>query len=111
MNKGLIAKCQNFKGQIKDSHFGRENGAVTNPLFIPFLSYNRGSHMQKKKKHRCAKIPSSQSRQNVDQMVYHKSRVNPISFVPRHAFGVRDKTHHQQSNHGRIVSVLIPAKN
>jgi hypothetical protein len=37
MNKGPIAKCQNFRGQIKDSHFGRDNGIVSNPLFIPFF--------------------------------------------------------------------------
>jgi len=28
MNKGLIAKCQNFRGQIEDRHFSRVNDAV-----------------------------------------------------------------------------------
>jgi len=50
MNKGSIAKCQNFKGQIEDSHFSGENGTILNPLSIPFLFWDRGTPLQKKEK-------------------------------------------------------------
>jgi hypothetical protein len=110
INKGPIAKCQNIKGQIEMWPFPSQNGVVSNLLFIPFLAWNRGSHLQKRK---CwpAKTPSSQSMQNVNQMVYHNSQANPVSFNQWHASGVRIKTHHQQSDHGRTFGVLVPTKN
>jgi len=35
MNKGLIAKWQNFRGQIVDVHFSKKNNAISKPTVHP----------------------------------------------------------------------------
>jgi len=76
-------------------------------LFILFLLWNTRTRLKKK----CWPLLEPSIQPNaihiVDQVVYHKSHFVPVSFTPRCVINVKE-THHQQSNNGRTVGVLIP---
>lgn len=106
MNKSSIAKCQNFKGQIEDSHFSGENGTILNPLFIPFLFWNRGTHLRKKEKQcRLARPHRLKPDQNVDQIVYHLSPFcSSLPSSPQCAINVKETITINLARAGLLVS-------
>ena len=78
-------------------------------LFILFLLWNTRTRLKKKNKGWPLLKPSTQPNpiHIVDQVVYHKSYFVPVFFTPRCVINVKE-THHQQSNNGKTVGVLIP---
>jgi hypothetical protein len=78
-------------------------------LFILFLLWNTRTCLKKKNKYwpLLELLTQPNPIHIVDQVVYHKSHFIPVSFTPRCVINVKE-THHQLSNNGRIVGVLIP---
>jgi hypothetical protein len=91
------------------TNLAEEIASFQEGLFILFLLWNRRTHLKKKKKCWLLLEPSTQPHPIciIDQVVYHKSHFVPVSFTPRCVINVKE-THHQQSNNGRTVGVLIP---
>jgi len=52
MNKGPIAKCQNFMEQNEDVIFSRRNDVIPKKTVHPLPPWNRGTHLQKREKER-----------------------------------------------------------
>jgi hypothetical protein len=106
MNKGSIAKYQNFKGQIENSHFSGENGTILNPLSIPFLFWDRGTPLQKKeKKCRLVRPHRLKPDQNINQIVYHLSPFcSSLPLSPQCAISVKETITINPAMAGLLVS-------
>jgi hypothetical protein len=105
----LIAKQQKFRGQIEDAQFSRRNSVVPRRTVHPLPPLEQKNLPEKEKK--CWLLLDPLTQPNlihiVDQVVYHKSHFVSVFITPRCVINVK-KTHHQQSNNGRTVGVLIP---